>query len=274
MPRVPQLASTEWGAGPPVLLVHGLNGFKEGWGALPGALAAAGHRVVAVDLPGSGDSRRLRGAHTPEAMARAVGEVLDGLGPAAVVAHSLGAQAAVLAAVRPGARVRGLALVAPFAMPRRRRIPPHGPADLINLPLVGGAVGVVAIALARRDRERRRAFLSAIADPGRLAADPGMRALLDDADDRLAHADLGALVSWARAGMAFDLRRVAPRVTVPALVVVGDRDRVARPEGGIQMVAAMVRGTLLRVPDAAHFPHLERADLVVPAIVSHIGGLG
>ncbi len=57
------LARIETGTGPAVLLIHGLNGFKEGWGPLPQALAAAGLRAVAVDMPGFGASPRLVGAH-------------------------------------------------------------------------------------------------------------------------------------------------------------------------------------------------------------------
>ncbi len=40
----------EMGAGPPVLLVHGLNGFKEGWGRMPAALARAGSEIVRLTV--------------------------------------------------------------------------------------------------------------------------------------------------------------------------------------------------------------------------------
>ena len=44
-PGVGAIATLEAGTGPTVLLIHGLNGFKEGWGPLPEALAAGGARA-------------------------------------------------------------------------------------------------------------------------------------------------------------------------------------------------------------------------------------
>ncbi|MBA4085957.1 MAG: alpha/beta hydrolase [Kytococcus sp.] len=42
--------------GAPVLLVHGIGHRREAWGRVPQLLAAAGHDVVVVDLPGHGRS--------------------------------------------------------------------------------------------------------------------------------------------------------------------------------------------------------------------------
>src|SRR3954449_10715768 len=48
----------EAGSGPLVLLLHGFPGFWWAWRHQLPALAAAGHRVVAADLRGYGDSDR------------------------------------------------------------------------------------------------------------------------------------------------------------------------------------------------------------------------
>lgn len=272
VPAVGWPATIETGTGPAVLLVHGLNGFKEGWGRLPAALAGAGMRAVAIDLPGGGATPPLRGGrHTPAALAAALAPLVADLAPVGVVAHSFGAQVAVMAAIgRPGA-VRALALVAPFVVPRPGRIPPRRLSDVVQLPLVGAPLGRLAIARARRSPQRRRdAFLSAVADPGALGADPSMADLLDLASDRLAGADLRAMVEWARAGLALDLRPLARRVAEPALVVCGELDRVTRPATAAALAAALPAGRLMAVPGAAHFPHLERPEAVVPAVVRHL----
>ncbi|MEW6583682.1 MAG: alpha/beta fold hydrolase, partial [Actinomycetota bacterium] len=67
------LAVREEGSGPAVVLVHGWAGSKETWGPFAAALADAGRRTVAVDLPGWGASRAPRRfPHTPVAYAAAL----------------------------------------------------------------------------------------------------------------------------------------------------------------------------------------------------------
>jgi pimeloyl-ACP methyl ester carboxylesterase len=265
------LATTETGTGPAVLMVHGLNGFKEGWGPLPGALAAAGMRVVAVDLPGFGASPRAAGRTSPGSLAGVLAPLVDRLAPVALVAHSLGTQVAMLLARdRPGA-VRALALLGPAVIPRPMRFPPRGVADVLQLPVVGRLAARAAIGRIRRDPARRRdAYLGAVADPAAMAADPEMAALLREASDRLLHADLRAMADWAASALAFDARPLAAHVPQPALVVWGDRDRVTQPVGSSWLSRALPAGRGLELPGVGHFPHLEARDAVVPAVVAAV----
>ena len=41
----------------PIVLIHGVGGWAENWRAVMGPLASAGHRVLALDLPGFGESQ-------------------------------------------------------------------------------------------------------------------------------------------------------------------------------------------------------------------------
>lgn len=99
----------------PIVFVHGLGGRAEHWTA---QLAAAGPaiRAVAFDLPGHGRSdQAVDGDYSIPATAAAIGAVVDGLGlrRTVLVAHSLGATAAIeYAGTRPE-RVAGLLLVDP-----------------------------------------------------------------------------------------------------------------------------------------------------------------
>ena len=214
-----------------MLLIHGLNGFKEGWGPLPGALAAAGLRAVAVDLPGFGGSPRLRRTD-PRSLARALEPLIDALAPVALVGHSLGSQIAMMAAAANPDRVRATALVSPWVLPRPMRFPPRSLSDLIQVPVVGRPLARIGISRIRRSPQRRRdAFLSVIADPAAIDRDPDMAALLRTAADRLAVADLRAMADWAASAMAFDVRPMAASVPQPGLVVCGrarPRHAVAR----------------------------------------------
>ena len=96
-----------------VVYVHGLGGKAELWAAQLGALGP-GLRGIALDLPGHGGSDAPAEA-TIALHGAAIGAALDALGlrRAVVVAHSLGAFAALdYAASHPG-RVAGLFLIDP-----------------------------------------------------------------------------------------------------------------------------------------------------------------
>jgi pimeloyl-ACP methyl ester carboxylesterase len=94
-----------WGDGAPVYLVHGWGGNGDQMRHFVEPLVAAGHRVVAYDGPSHGRSDA--GRHGPETSdAVELGQALDAVvaefGPAhAIVAHSLGTLA-VLLALRDG----------------------------------------------------------------------------------------------------------------------------------------------------------------------------
>ena len=262
----------EMGAGPPVLLVHGLNGFKEGWGPLPSALTRAGLRVVAVDLPGFGDTPPLRGGRVdPEALARALAPLVAELAPVGLVAHSLGTQLAMLLAVQQPDRIPATVLISPWVVPRAGRIPPRGLTDLLQLPLVGRALARAAIRRARRAPERRRgAFLSVVADPSRVGGRPELEVLLGVAADRLLVADVRTMVDWAASGVADELRPLVSRIDARTLVVAGEQDRLTPPGDAAWLASRLPAGHLLPVADVGHFPHLERPEAVVPAITAHL----
>lgn len=112
-----------YGRGPAVLLVHGWGGCAADWSSLAPLLVASGYRAVLVDLPAHGLSGGRRTA-LPD-LVRAIHSVAheltfgpdDGFIPfEAVVAHSFGGAAAVLAA-REGLLARRMVLVNPVGDP-------------------------------------------------------------------------------------------------------------------------------------------------------------
>src|SRR5436309_3197468 len=79
------------GAGPPLVLVHGLGGAASNWRLIAPALAR-GRRVIVPELPGHGGSGPLHAAPTLDPYADAVVAVLEHEGalPAPWIGHSLG----------------------------------------------------------------------------------------------------------------------------------------------------------------------------------------
>lgn len=105
-------AYVDSGHGEPLLLIHGVGMRLEAWGPQIAPLSAT-HRVIAVDMPGHGDSDRLPAGSQLTDFVRWFGAVIDDLDLARVnvAGHSMGALVTGgLAATRPD-RVARVALL-------------------------------------------------------------------------------------------------------------------------------------------------------------------
>lgn len=106
------------GAGPrSALLLHGMTGSQESWWRITDALVAIGYRVVAVDLPGHGDSAPDHRASV-ESVARDIAQTADALSDGGgfdlAIGHSFGGL--VLAAAAPLLSAKRFVFVdAPFS---------------------------------------------------------------------------------------------------------------------------------------------------------------
>jgi pimeloyl-ACP methyl ester carboxylesterase len=94
------------GHGQPIVLLHGLMGRASTWWPVARWLAAHG-RLVGPDARGHGRSEA-RGPWTTQRLAADVTELLDAMGPAIVVGHSMGALHGLVAAARRPELVRAL----------------------------------------------------------------------------------------------------------------------------------------------------------------------
>jgi pimeloyl-ACP methyl ester carboxylesterase len=87
------ISTLQAGVGKPVLMLHGLGGTKASFLPTIGALAPQGRRVIAVDLPGFGDSAKpIAARYDPKFFSQAVIALMDALGleQTDIVGHSLG----------------------------------------------------------------------------------------------------------------------------------------------------------------------------------------
>jgi len=254
---------------PVILLAHGFSLDMSSWWAVWPELAKD-FRVIALDLRSHGASgRAVHGDLSLRAMGRDLAAVLDAVAPgrpAVVVGHSMGAVAILaLAEQRPelfGPRIAGVALI-----------------GAASSDLLWGAMGSVTELLrprlgslqaaARRVDGLRRAVLAGPTGLSGVVARVtqfGPNAPKDVVDHVVALAQSTSSEVWTDALpelMEMDLRHAVPRVRVPAIVLVGEHDRVTPPTGAVALTGALPEGRLVVIPDAGHIPMLETPEAVV-----------
>ncbi|CAB4875055.1 MAG: alpha/beta fold hydrolase [Actinobacteria bacterium] len=101
------------GTGAPILLVHGIGSSSDTWNPVFDHLVASGAPVIAVDLPGHGESSKQPGDYSLGSMASTLRDLLDHLGHDRVhlVGHSLGGGISLQFVYQFPERVRTLTLV-------------------------------------------------------------------------------------------------------------------------------------------------------------------
>jgi len=223
------------GAGPPVVLLHGLSGSALWWSRNVPHLARS-HTVYAIEHARleAGLLRR-RAPFALDAAADRLARWMDavGLDRASVVGHSMGGFIAADFAARHPARVDRLVLVCAAATPLARRG-------------LDAALGVA-----------------------RSAADlpPSLVPLL--AYDAL-RTGPGAIVSTLRQLLDADLSAGLPSIAAPTLLVWGERDALV-PLAHAEALAALLPGaTLTVVEGAGHVPMWERPEAFNAALAEFL----
>ena len=210
-PTAVRIAWERRGAGPSLVLIHGLGYARWGWEPVADPLAER-FEVVLLDNRGIGESDAPAGPYTTIAMAEDVVRVLDeaGLGSANVVGTSLGGMVAQEIALAHPDRVERLVLACTT---------PGGPNAA---PMPEGTVRLLAEAPALPPEQRLRRFVENALAPG---ASPELVERI--MAHRLATAqDPAAWAAQAAAGAAFDVWARLPELAAPTLVLHGTADAV------------------------------------------------
>lgn len=241
------------GRGAPLVLVHGW--MMSHWCFRPIVDALAAEReVIAVDLPGYGESDRpstARFAYDLPSLADNLAETMQaiGLGRADVLGHSMGGGAALTLAARHPDRVQRL-IVAAGALYKLPDLPL--PARLALVPGVGPLL--FRHVYGRRDFARGCRTFS-VRD-GRCLDDEWIdyfwARLCRDGGKDAAYACMGMLASLA------DHNADPGRVRAPTLIIWGDEDRLIPLAHGRRLGRAVAGAELAVVPASGHMPFLER----------------
>jgi pimeloyl-ACP methyl ester carboxylesterase len=252
------------GAGPPLVLLHGDGESAFDWSWTLPALART-RRIYAPDLPGSGENAKLATDLSPAALERFAVSFLDaaGIGRAAVVGSSLGGLVAMRLALSEPSRVSALVLVASSGLGRAVNL---GLSSLV-VPGYGDlAIGWAGTSAGAAQRARGRARLlfaspdraprAWVSEQYRLARTPGFLA----AQLAALRAELDPL------GQREVLLDELSSLTMPTLLVWGERDRVLPVSQARPALARLKEGSLEIIPDCGHLPQVEWPDRFVEAL--------
>jgi formyltetrahydrofolate-dependent phosphoribosylglycinamide formyltransferase len=212
-----------FGAGPPVILLHGGLGHSGNWGHQVPALVAAGYRAVVIDSRGHGRSTRDARPYTYQSLAADVLAVMDelGIGRAALVGWSDGACAALVLADQAPERVTGVLF---FAC----NMDPSGTKPFEMTPVV------------------ERCFNRHVKDYAALSATP-------DAFEAFSAA-VGTMQRSEPNYTAADLARIR----VPTTILLGEHDEFITRAHAEYLARTIPGAAFVLLPDVSHFAPLQR----------------
>jgi len=256
VPHVP-LANDRTGSGPPLVLIHGLGSSRRVWDA-PLGLLQEEREVIAIDLPGFGDSPVLNTTPTPAALADAVEQLFVDLGLTrpAVAGNSLGGLLA-LELARRGVVSSAVGLSpAGFATPSEARF---ASLSLSFSRTAGGAISGLLPKLVQYPAGR-------IALTAQLAAHP----------TRIPPAEMLTAISGLIDSPGFDPTRKAlfdyvwtsrEPLPVPATIAWADRDHLLLPRQARRAEAWIPGIRSIGMRDCGHVPCWDDPSLVARTIL-------
>ncbi len=215
-----------YGAGPPVILLHGGLGHSGNWGYQVPALTDSGHRVVLIDSRGHGRSTRDSRPYTYELMASDVLAVMDALRleRAAVVGWSDGACIALILGMKAPERVAGVFF---FGC----NMDPSGTKEVEFGPVL------------------RRCFSRHAKDYALLSATP----------DQF-EAFSGAVGEMMKTQPNYSASELA-EIRVPVAIVQSEHDEFIKPEHAEYLARTIPGAELVLLPGVSHFAPLQRPEL-------------
>ena len=244
---IDRMAVEEEGDGPAVVCVHGLGGSSNSFTPLMPALAR--HRVVRVDLPGSGRSQRAEGELSIERYMEALLRVCERLGIARAhwVGHSMGTIVCQHIAAAHPKLAASVALFGPLiAPPEAARTAMKARAAKAREGAAGMHEITQGLLQAAISADTRRRLPLAVA----FVRESLMR------QDGEAYARSCEALAGAQ-GAAVE------RIEAPVLLVTGDEDGVAPPQSVRAMADRLHAARSKRVvvlPRCGHWTPIERPD--------------
>lgn len=243
------------GQGPAIVLVHGVGASSSSWDAVLRLLAARGANVIALDLPGHGESDKPRGDYSLGALASTIRDLLDylNISSCVLVGHSLGGGIAMQFVYQFPERVDKLVLVSSGGL---------GPEAFhllraATLPVADYVLPVLTNKHATRSYDALRRGLARFGvEPEALSEDSVERLReLNDPDTRRSFlATLRSVVDYS--GQRVSAVSRLPRAAhLPALLIWGDKDIIIPMSHGERAHELLPKSEFIVFRGAGHEPH-------------------
>lgn len=250
----------EAGSGPPVIVLHGLAMTNASMISTVASLAKS-RRVIAPDLPGFGDSAKPLRDYDPDFFARWLLAFMDatGVSRASIVGNSMGGRIAIETALVAPHRVEKLALFAASMAFRKNRqavplvrlsIPEAGfmPVPVLGLHVRHG----LRLLFAQPSRMHEAWYDAAVDEFMRIFKAPRARvAFFKAARQIYLERPFGPQGFWER----------LTALSVPALFIWGERDRLVPPSFARHVEQAVPHARSVLIEDCGHFPQIEHPEL-------------
>ena len=257
----PTLYAQTVGVGPDVVLVHGWGMHAGVWEDVAEALIDD-CRVTLIDLPGHGYSRGFGSGRALAALAETVAAAVPA--PAVWVGWSLGGLIAQQVALTMPERVSRLVLVNSTPCFTRRPDWPHA----VDLPVLRR----FADELRENHRAVLKRFIALEVHGCENASDQyrQLKALLfqHGEPDPAALGDGLAILESA------DLRADLPRIQVPTLLLMGQRDQLTPAAAGAAMLERLPNARLHVFPGAGHAPFFSHLPDFIAELRAFLPGCG
>jgi len=266
--------------GTPILLVHGTGAWSEIWRETMTAVAHAGFRAIAIDVPPFGYSGKPAGPpeYSPAKQAKRIAAALDALGLRKVVfvGHSVGARPTVETALLAPERVERLVLVDPalgFGAEGSTAFQQNDPSLVVTAFFAVREVRNAALSVVATNPLTTRALFKTFVSNAAAVTDARVSMLQQPlVVENMTNAQgdwLQYLMESKDDSRVSDFKNFA-KLTMPVMLIWGNTDTVTPLWQGRQLQKLIPHAQLSVMDNVGHIPYIENAKGFNDTLVQYL----